>query len=201
MAKSNGKTSLPSGKKENFLVGLLLKIVPDWVTPNVVSALRLVMIPLIIASMALGSFRIALALFLFAALLDTVDGTLARARKQITELGMLLDPLADKLLIMSILAFFLILYPYKLLIIYVFVFDFLILLMSALRVSQIKSGKITAIRPSNFWGKSKMVTQVAGISLAFLWIILPVAPLLYVSFIVIWLSLVFQIGSAITYSA
>lgn len=169
-------------------------------TPNIISVLRLAMIPLIVAYMAMGFYKTSLAMFIIAALLDTLDGTLARARQQISDWGLILDPLADKLLIMTIIAFLLMLYPFKLLIIYVFVFDLLILIVSAFKLNQYKSSDIKPIQPSNFWGKSKMLTQVTGISLALLWLAFPIAPILYASAIVIWLSLALQIKSAVSYS-
>lgn len=42
-------------------------------------------------------------MFAFAAITDAVDGRLARRRRQITTMGILLDPLADKLLVCSVL--------------------------------------------------------------------------------------------------
>jgi len=199
MPKSNEKSPAVTLKNSNFIIALALKVTPDWVTPNVLSVLRLAMIPLIIASMALASFKLAILLFIFAALLDTLDGTIARARGQITDLGIILDPLADKLLIMTIVGMLLLYYPFKLLIIYVFIFDFFILLISALKVSQFKSGATLPIKPSNVWGKGKMLTQVTGICLALLWLVWPGDYLLYGSAIIIWLSLALQIVSAITY--
>lgn len=199
MPKSNGKIAPAKDKNENFLVRIILRIVPDWITPNIISVLRLAMIPLIVAYMAMGFYKTALLMFIIAALLDTLDGTLARARQQISDWGMILDPLADKLLIMTIIAFLLMLYPFKLLIIYVFVFDLLILLVSAFQLNQYKTSEIKPIQPSNFWGKSKMLAQVTGISLALLWLAFPIVPILYGSAMVIWLSLALQIKSAVSY--
>ena len=70
--------------------------------PNALTSLRIVLIPFLMAVL-LASFRghewVAFGLFLFATLTDTVDGLLARRTHTITELGQLLDPIADKLLI------------------------------------------------------------------------------------------------------
>lgn len=188
------------GNINSFFTRLALKSIPAWVTPNSLSVLRLAIIPLIICLMALGYYGWSLAWFIIASLLDVLDGTLARGRGQISDLGLILDPLADKLLIMAIIGSLLLLYPFKLLIIYAFIFDLLILLVSVIKVSQAKNTPQPAIKPSNLWGKSKMLAQVSGLILVFFWLIWPIYPLLYASAIVIWLSLALQIKSAISYA-
>jgi CDP-diacylglycerol--glycerol-3-phosphate 3-phosphatidyltransferase len=69
--------------------------------PNALTSLRIALIPFLMVAL-LSSFRgqewVAFGLFLFATLTDTVDGVLARRTNAITELGQLLDPIADKLL-------------------------------------------------------------------------------------------------------
>lgn len=73
--------------------------------PNVLTLLRIFFVPLLVASMVGGSGReyLALAIFLTAAATDLLDGYLARRWKQITTVGTLLDPIADKLLISAAL--------------------------------------------------------------------------------------------------
>ncbi len=70
--------------------------------PNFLTTLRILSIPALVIVL-LSSFEgkeiVAFIIFLFAALTDMLDGFLARRRKQITTLGELLDPVADKLLI------------------------------------------------------------------------------------------------------
>src|SRR5213595_828884 len=75
--------------------------------PNSITLTRIFSIPLLIWILSTSRFSstngekelLASALFMAASLTDAMDGFLARRRGQITTMGMLLDPLADKLLI------------------------------------------------------------------------------------------------------
>jgi len=79
--------------------------------PNALTLLRIFFVPVLVALLvqekmliqvgpwALSNELVALAIFLVAALTDLLDGYLARRWNQITTVGMLLDPIADKLLI------------------------------------------------------------------------------------------------------
>jgi CDP-diacylglycerol--glycerol-3-phosphate 3-phosphatidyltransferase len=72
--------------------------------PNAVTAGRIAVTPLIawLPLMPSTALRLtAFVLFTIAAVTDYVDGQLARSRKQETDLGRLLDPLADKLLLVG----------------------------------------------------------------------------------------------------
>lgn len=74
---------------------------------NKITIFRILLIPFFIACLLYyGAGReslrfIALGLFSLAAFTDAIDGGIARSRGQITELGVILDPIADKLLITS----------------------------------------------------------------------------------------------------
>ena len=71
-------------------------------TPNLLTLLRLLMIPFLLISILDGHFGVAFALFLLAGLTDGLDGVLARALGQYTKLGQYLDPIADKLLLSAL---------------------------------------------------------------------------------------------------
>jgi CDP-diacylglycerol--glycerol-3-phosphate 3-phosphatidyltransferase len=74
--------------------------------PNFLTILRIFSIPVLVVVL-LTSFRgqelTAFLIFIFATLTDTVDGIWARKTQQTTVLGQLLDPVADKLLVSSVL--------------------------------------------------------------------------------------------------
>lgn len=68
--------------------------------PNKLTLTRVLIVPvLVVVLLTKLSDRLALAIFLTAAFTDFIDGYLARSRKQVTVLGKLMDPIADKLLI------------------------------------------------------------------------------------------------------
>jgi CDP-diacylglycerol---glycerol-3-phosphate 3-phosphatidyltransferase len=75
--------------------------------PNSLTVTRIFLVPLLMVVLLTGRFPEreiwALSVFLFAALTDILDGYFARRRSQVTTLGKLLDPVADKLLISSAL--------------------------------------------------------------------------------------------------
>jgi CDP-diacylglycerol--glycerol-3-phosphate 3-phosphatidyltransferase len=83
--------------------------------PNALTILRIFFVPMLVAALVqetavyqLGGVRVtneylSLAIFLMAAGTDLLDGYLARRWKQVTTIGTLLDPIADKLLISAAL--------------------------------------------------------------------------------------------------
>jgi CDP-diacylglycerol--glycerol-3-phosphate 3-phosphatidyltransferase len=75
--------------------------------PNSLTLARIFLVPIVVAALLTLEIRVwalwGASLFLAAALTDLLDGYLARRRKQVTTLGRLLDPIADKLLISSAL--------------------------------------------------------------------------------------------------
>jgi len=69
---------------------------------NWLTLMRLCLVPLVIAAISQHRFELALAGFVIAGLTDAIDGYIARNFNQMTELGALLDPIADKSLLVSI---------------------------------------------------------------------------------------------------
>jgi cardiolipin synthase len=66
--------------------------------PNILSLLRIILVPVIVIFLMEGSYIKALVVFSLSGLTDGMDGFLARILKQQTKLGAYLDPIADKAL-------------------------------------------------------------------------------------------------------
>ena len=74
-----------------------------WTVPNVLTMLRLALVPVFVVLFVSGHPKAALAVFIAASLTDLLDGYLARKLNQITDFGKLFDPLADKLMVLTAL--------------------------------------------------------------------------------------------------
>jgi CDP-diacylglycerol--glycerol-3-phosphate 3-phosphatidyltransferase len=75
-----------------------------WTLPNVLTITRIALAPVIALLPFIQGYWpkvIAFVAFLAAAASDIADGYFARSRKQVTDLGILLDPIADKLLLFA----------------------------------------------------------------------------------------------------
>ena len=72
--------------------------------PNILTVLRLILIPVILYFIYTGNYIMAFLIFTLSAITDILDGFIARKFNLISNVGKLLDPLADKLTQISVLA-------------------------------------------------------------------------------------------------
>ena len=70
--------------------------------PNLITLGRIILVPIVVWAITSGEMRAAFFLFVAAGISDAVDGFLAKRFHMTSELGALIDPLADKALIVSI---------------------------------------------------------------------------------------------------
>lgn len=71
--------------------------------PNILSFVRLGLVPVFLVLLILGHDVLALAVLVISSLTDFLDGVIARRFRQVTRLGQLLDPAADRLFIFAAL--------------------------------------------------------------------------------------------------
>ncbi len=72
--------------------------------PNILSVCRILLIPVIVISIFLNNYILALIIFTISSLTDIIDGYIARNFDAVTNVGKLLDPLADKLTQLTLIA-------------------------------------------------------------------------------------------------
>ncbi|MDH5750846.1 MAG: CDP-diacylglycerol--glycerol-3-phosphate 3-phosphatidyltransferase [Deltaproteobacteria bacterium] len=78
----------------------------SWVTPNQLTMLRIILVPVLMLLLFFDrpwGNVLALVVFTVAGATDYIDGNLARYRGEVTSLGRLLDPIADKMLVTATL--------------------------------------------------------------------------------------------------
>ncbi|MBO5568115.1 MAG: CDP-diacylglycerol--glycerol-3-phosphate 3-phosphatidyltransferase [Clostridia bacterium] len=75
-------------------------------TANKITIFRILMIPLFLVLIYSGASYWALAVYILACVSDTVDGYVARHYHQVTDFGKFMDPLADKMLVLSAMCYF-----------------------------------------------------------------------------------------------
>ncbi|HPJ72252.1 MAG TPA: CDP-diacylglycerol--glycerol-3-phosphate 3-phosphatidyltransferase, partial [bacterium] len=132
--------------------------------PNKLTVARLLATPFFVAALSLdfsGNYLLGLTIFLVAMLTDYLDGVLARSRGQVTRLGMLIDPLADKILISSAFICFVSIPEIGLpawMAIVIISREFAI---TGLRLLAAGQGKIM---PAGRWGKHKTISQVVAVA-------------------------------------
>ena len=69
--------------------------------PNILTIIRLLLVPVYVALFAAGEKYSALTVFLLASFTDLLDGRIARKYNLITDFGKLMDPLADKIMVLT----------------------------------------------------------------------------------------------------
>ncbi len=74
-----------------------------WNVPNLLTMLRMVLIGVFVGAFGAGQYGWAVAIFLAASATDILDGFIARKYHLITNFGKLMDPLADKLMLITTL--------------------------------------------------------------------------------------------------
>jgi CDP-diacylglycerol--glycerol-3-phosphate 3-phosphatidyltransferase len=172
--------------------------------PNLLTLLRIFFVPLLVAALVqenmlltlggviIANDLLALGIFLVASATDLLDGYLARRWKQVTTVGTLLDPIADKLLISSAL---IALVQVRVLPAWITI----LIVGREFAVTGLRSIAASAgytIRASEL-GKTKMITQVVGVSFVLVGMHWPhLAP---ASMTVMWCVAGFTLISAVDY--
>ncbi len=134
--------------------------------PNKLTVLRVIMVPFFVAAMLLdipGRWLWALLLFAAASLTDMLDGKIARKYNLVTNFGKFMDPLADKVLVMSALICFIPCFGLSAVaVIVIMAREFLV---TSLRLVASSEGVVIA---ADRWGKVKTASTMVWVCLTLL---------------------------------
>lgn len=129
--------------------------------PNKLTVLRMILVPFFVLAILWPfphHFLIALIIFGAASYTDHLDGMLARKNNQITDFGKFMDPLADKILVISALVCFVSLGLCDVwLVLLIIAREFMV---TSIRLVAAGKGSVIA---ANNWGKAKTVSQIIAI--------------------------------------
>lgn len=180
---------------DKILAKVFLPLFPQWIKPNHLSTVRIFLTPFVIWLLWKDNYLWGGILFLITSFTDALDGAMARTRNQVTAFGKMFDPLADKLLICSV--------------VYIVVLKYLDMYTAWIIIS-IEAVIITAAfikhkkgyyhQQANGWGKMKMFLQVFGVLILLLSLTFHLEQLLPISKGTFYLAIVFGILSLFTYS-
>jgi CDP-diacylglycerol--glycerol-3-phosphate 3-phosphatidyltransferase len=177
---------------DGYVDKIFLRFVPKNVTPNQITTVRFILVPVVFLLFLRHFFILALIVFAIAALTDLLDGSMARTRNQITDLGKVIDPVADKLLIATMLIHI----GWRFLIIKVFVI-YIIFEMAAVLIGYFFAFLIGKPIGANVFGKIKLNLQVLSVGLFILGVILSNKILQNISKFVLFAALIFAVFAAI----
>ncbi|MDX6678311.1 MAG: CDP-diacylglycerol---glycerol-3-phosphate 3-phosphatidyltransferase [Solirubrobacteraceae bacterium] len=131
--------------------------------PNVLTMLRILLVPVLVVALLNETSNgdlLAAIVFALASFTDAMDGYLARTRNAITNFGKLMDPIADKLLIIAALVALVSLDRLAAWIAMVIIARELTVTVTRMQANQ--QGLVIA---ANWWGKAKTIVQVLAIFL------------------------------------
>lgn len=142
---------------DRLFAALVEPLIPKAVKPNHLTVFRMLLVPFVVYFLDRQRYAVGIPLFLFAAMTDWFDGSLARVRRQVSEWGVIYDPIADKLLVGSVL-FLIVLEHIN------YELGIALLAVEGLLIAGGWYAKVRGrVEPANVWGKIKMVAEVVGI--------------------------------------
>ena len=162
--------------------------------PNKLTMLRIIAIPVFIVVLMLEYRYAATIIFILAALTDMLDGHIARKYNLVSNFGKLMDPLADKLLVMSALVCLVELGDVPAwMVVVILAREFAV---TGLRQVAVEQGIVIAAAPT---GKIKTITQMIAIPL----LLLANWPFIYIGIpmdqIFLWIAVAMTIISGVEY--
>ena len=195
---------LPELKKKRVIRQAMLAL-PEWITPNAITGFRLLMALPVFILLETGYYWWALGVFIVSMLLDFADGARAEALEMNTEVGAFLDPLADKIAILSALWAIAHLLPAWSGVLLLYSLALLEAGLIWVRIEKMltkeENSNCSADIRARQVGKHKMVTQVVGLSIAILGLALDAGWLLWIAATILMASVLLAVASLYNHSA
>jgi CDP-diacylglycerol--glycerol-3-phosphate 3-phosphatidyltransferase len=160
--------------------------------PNVLTVFRILLVPVLVAALlseAGSGDLLAAVVFVIASLTDALDGWIARRNKSESTFGKLMDPLADKLLVVAALVSLVALDRLSAVVAMVIIArEFAV---TGLRQLAMEDGHVI---PASGWGKLKTITQIAMVL-----VLIAVEDRTLPVDILIWVTVVITVASGVDY--
>jgi CDP-diacylglycerol--glycerol-3-phosphate 3-phosphatidyltransferase len=165
-----------------------LWVVPHSVKPNHVTLIRFLLVPIIYWLLASDMLALGLIVFAIAAITDAMDGAMARTRNQITDLGKVIDPIADKLLVLVALFYI----GWDLLLIKIFVV-YILFEMIAVLVGYFFTPYLGKPTGANLFGKIKLILQCFSVGFFIVGVIISNKAFIDIAQYVLFVALFFAV--------
>lgn len=169
---------------------------PLQAIPHLITLFRLLCAPVIVWLLYASRFRAAIVLLFFAALSDWFDGFTARRLNSAGHLGVVLDPLADKVLLVTLFVMLGVLRLIPLWMLALVVGRDLVIVIGALLVHRLRG--VSKFLPSTL-GKVSTFLQIILVLLALLYAAFPSEALLWLKYAALCLSAFFTAVSGLDY--
>ncbi len=177
---------------DRFFKVTLLRLIPRSVSPNEMTTFRFLSVPVILLLLFFQYNLAGTILFIISALSDALDGARARTEHRITKWGIVADPIADKLLIGSVVP--------------LTVWKYLgwPLVAAIVAIELILAGSAYfryrgRLMPAKTVGKIKMILQCVGVGFVLLYGIIPNEAILLTGQYILYIAIVFGFLSLLVY--
>jgi len=177
---------------DKIFAATILKLIPHYVRPNFLTVIRFITIPFLVYFLISEHYLTSLIIFFISASTDALDGAIARTRHQITDWGIVFDPLADKLLIGSVSLIVISKFINPILAITIVLLEVFLIISSYVRFK----GKVV---PAKTVGKIKMILQSIGVFTLLLSVVIVSPFLTLIATLVLYLSIFFAFLSLFIY--
>jgi Phosphatidylglycerophosphate synthase len=178
---------------DRLLAKTVLRLLPPMILPNHITMVRFILTPLAVWLIWIGNYTWGVPVFVLTAFTDTIDGSMARTRNQITKWGIVFDPIADKFLVGSVLVVLII----QNLSFYLGII--IIFMESIVALAGLYSHRKDRVFMANNLGKAKMCLQIVGLLVLLIGVWTGLVLLHSLATIILATSVVFAVANIIAF--